>query len=159
MTGISIRPGVESDIPRVMELIWELAEYEKAANHVDITVEQLLEDGFGARPLFEFLVACDQEKIVGLSLFYYRYSTWKGKGLYLEDLIVTKSYRGQGIGKKLLLDTADYASKMKCTGMYWQVLDWNTPAIEFYKSLGSKLDGEWINCKLDRLGIEQITGG
>lgn len=157
MDTISIRQGVEADIPRVMELIWELAVYEKAPDSVEITAEQLLEDGFGTRPLFEFLVACDQNSIVGLSLFYYRYSTWKGKGLYLEDLVVTESYRGQGIGKRLILETADYAAKTQCTGMYWQVLDWNKPAIEFYKSLGSGFDGEWINCKLDRSVLEKIT--
>jgi ribosomal protein S18 acetylase RimI-like enzyme len=157
MDKINIRQGVEADIPRVMELIWELAVYEKAPDSVEITAAQLLEDVFGTSPLFEFLVACDQTSIVGLSLFYYLYYTWKGKGLYLEDLIVTESYRGQGIGKRLILETASYAAKMQCTGMYWQVLDWNTPAIEFYKSLGSELDGEWINCKLDRRVLKKIS--
>lgn len=156
MLEITIRKGVEADIPEVLELIRELARYERALDSVEVTKEQLLTDGFGPSPVFEFLVACNQETIVGLSLFYFRYSTWKGKGLYLEDLVVTKPYRGQGIGKKLLQETAKFAYKHQCTAMYWQVLDWNTPAIEFYKSLGSQLDGEWMNCKLEGKSLEDI---
>lgn len=150
MATITIRKGAKSDISQVMLLIRELAEFEKALDSVEVTEAQLTEDGFGAEPAFEFLVASHQDQIVGLSLFYYRYSTWKGKGLYLEDLIVTQSFRGRGIGKNLLKETAEYAVRKNCTGMYWQVLDWNTPAIEFYTSLGAKFDGEWINCKLDQ---------
>lgn len=156
MKQIIIRQGIATDIPQVMVLIKELAEFEKALNSVEVTEEQLAKDGFGPDPAFEFLVACHQDDIVGLSLFYYRYSTWKGKGLYLEDLIITQSFRGQGIGKKLLIKTAEYAIRKDCTGMYWQVLDWNTPAIEFYKSLGSNLDGEWINCKLDQKSLAKL---
>lgn len=156
MKEVNIRRGVEFDIPDVLALIRELAEYEKAPDDVEVTEEQLIEDGFGPTPYFELLVACVGQEIVGLSLFYYRYSTWKGKGLYLEDLIVTKSYRGRGIGKKLLVETANLAVKNRCTGMYWQVLDWNTPAIDFYESLGSKFDGEWINCKLDQASLANI---
>lgn len=149
MTEIVIRKGAKSDIPEVLKLIRELAEYERALDRVEVTEDQLLLDGFGPSPVFDFLVALDKDKTVGLSLFYYRYSTWKGKGLYLEDLIVTKSYRGQGIGRNMLFETVKFAKKESCTGIYWQVLDWNSPAIEFYKSLGAEFDGEWINCKLD----------
>ncbi len=154
MIPINIRPGKMSDISQVMLLIKELAEFEKALDSVEVTEAQLADDGFGEHPAFEFLVACQHDRIVGLSLFYYRYSTWKGKGLYLEDLIVTQPFRGQGIGKSLLKETAKYAVEKRCTGMYWQVLDWNTPAIEFYQSLGARLDGEWINCKLDQKSLD-----
>ncbi len=156
MTDIEIRKGVESDIPDVLSLIKELAEFEGALESVEVTEDQLLADGFGPAPGFEFLVAVHNNQVIGLSLFYYRYSTWKGKGLYLEDLVVTKFYRGKSVGKKLLWETAKFAQKEACTGMYWQVLDWNTSAIEFYKSLGTKFDSEWINCKLDQKSLEQI---
>ena len=157
MIETQIRKGIAADLPEVMELIKELAEYERALDKVETTENILLEDGFGDSPSFQFLVAIHQEKIVGLSLFYYRYSTWKGKGLYLEDLIVTRKYRGKGIGKDLLKETAKYALKSNCTAMYWQVLDWNTPAIDFYQSLGTKFDGEWINCKIDRKAMAKIN--
>ncbi len=157
MTDISIRKGLESDIPDVLKLIKELAEFERALDSVEVTEDQLLADGFGSSPAFEFLVAIENDKTIGLSLFYYRYSTWKGKGLYLEDLVVANALRGRGIGKKLLLETAKFGKEQHCTGMYWQVLDWNTPAIEFYKNLGAKLDGEWINCKLDQHSLDQIN--
>jgi GNAT superfamily N-acetyltransferase len=140
-----------------MALIQELAQYERALNKVETTEQILREDGFGPSPSFQFLTATSNQQIVGLSLFYYRYSTWKGKGLYLEDLIVTKSYRGKGIGKDLLKETAKYALKANCTAMYWQVLDWNAPAIDFYQNLGTKFDGEWINCRLDRKSMKKIN--
>lgn len=157
MKDIIIREGVPSDIPEVFLLIKELAEYERALDSVELTEEQLMADGFGDSPKYGFLVACRDQQLVGLSLFYYRYSTWKGNGLYLEDLIVTQSFRGQGIGKALLTETARFARDQKCTGMYWQVLDWNTPAIEFYRSLGSQFDGEWVNCKLDQYALKNIS--
>ncbi len=156
MNSIEIRKGIPSDIPAVMKLIRELAIFEKAEDQLETTEEQLVQDAFGDKSLFEFFVASSQGQVIGLSLFYYRYSTWKGKGLYLEDLIVTKPYRGQGVGKKLLLETVAYAKQEDCTGMYWQVLDWNSPAIEFYKSLGSQVDGEWLNCKLDKVALSQL---
>ena len=156
MEGLVIRKGTPRDIPQVLALIKELAEYEKAPHEVELTEEQMLQQGFGERPLFEFLVAVHQEKIIGLSLFYPRFSTWKGKGLYLEDLVVTQDYRGKGIGQKLLLQTARIAHGENYTGLYWQVLDWNTPAIEFYTKLGAQFDDEWINCKLDQATLASL---
>ena len=157
MKDLIIRKGAQSDIPEVLSLIRELAEYERALDSVEVTEEQLVADGFGSSPLYEFLIATQDGQIIGMSLYYYRYSTWKGKGLYLEDLIVREAFRGDGVGKKLLLETARLAREQQCTGMYWQVLDWNTPAIDFYRSLGSEFDREWINCKLDRNGLEKIV--
>ena len=150
---ILIRKGVREDIPRVFELIMELARFEKAPHEVENTIEKMVEDGFGDEPVYGFIVAEYINQIIGLSLYYYRYSTWKGKLLYLEDLIVTEKYRNNGVGKKLLGETVKEAVKLNCTGMQWQVLDWNEPAIEFYKKLGASLDAEWVNC---RLTLEQL---
>ncbi|GAB3496210.1 GNAT family N-acetyltransferase [Spirosoma knui] len=150
-TMISIRPGTRADIPQAFGLVTELAVYEKAADQVSNTAEQMAEDGFGPNPLFGMLVAedSDSQKIVGLSLYYFRYSTWKGKRLYLEDIIVTEDFRGYGIGKLLLDATIDMAQETKCTGMMWQVLDWNQPAIGFYQQFGTRFDDGWTNCHLD----------
>ena len=145
----SIRPATRDDIPRVFELIQELAEFENAREHVETTPEQLAEDGFGDNPLFGLLVAQSGEKIVGMALSYFRYSTWKGKRLYLEDLVVTESARGKGVGKALLEATIQKARETNCTGLMWQVLEWNTPAIEFYRRFDVRLDEEWTNVHLD----------
>jgi GNAT superfamily N-acetyltransferase len=148
---MTIRPGTRADVPQVFDLIVELAVYEEAAHEVTNTPAQLLDDGFGDNPLYGLLVAEDQEtqKLVGISLYYYRYSTWKGKRLYLEDIIVTESHRGQGLGKELLDATIEQAKATHCTGMMWQVLDWNKPAIGFYKQFGTRFDDGWTNCHLD----------
>jgi len=133
----------------MFELVLELAIYEKAPEQVTNTPEQMLTDGFGPNPLFGALVAEADGKIVGMSLYYFRYSTWKGKRLYLEDIIVTESYRGKGLGKALFDETIAHARQTDCTGMMWQVLDWNEPAIEFYKKFGTRFDTGWWNCHLD----------
>jgi GNAT superfamily N-acetyltransferase len=156
MQKINIRPGLKSDLPRVLELIRELAEYERAPHEVTNTVERLEQDGFGAHPVYGFFVAELEEEIIGLSLYYWRYSTWKGKRLYLEDIIVTESQRGKGAGKLLFDRTMQKALEENCTGMMWQVLDWNEPAINFYKKYGSKLDGEWVNCNLEAEQIKAL---
>lgn len=156
MNEIKIREGRKEDLPRVLELIRELAEYERAPHEVTNTLEKLEEDGFGAHPVYGFFVAEDHATIIGLSLFYWRYSTWKGKRLYLEDIIVTESQRGRGAGKMLFDRTMQVALDEKCTGMMWQVLEWNEPAINFYKKYGSKLDDEWVNCNLEAEQIRKL---
>jgi GNAT superfamily N-acetyltransferase len=146
---ILIRQGEKKDLSATLDLIKELALYEKALDQVTNTIEMMEEDGFGSHPIFGFFVAEQSDKIVGLSLYYYRYSTWKGKRLYLEDIIVTESLRGKGLGKLLLEKTIQKAKDEKCTGMMWQVLDWNEPAINFYKKYDVKFDSEWVNCNVD----------
>ncbi|HVD97686.1 MAG TPA: GNAT family N-acetyltransferase [Cytophagaceae bacterium] len=143
MHTLTIRPGKPEDIPQVFELIKELAIYEKALDQVETSVEQLTEDAFGEEPLYGLIVAEADHVLVGISIFYYRYSTWKGKRLYLEDILVTESFRGKGIGTKLFEATARHAHKHKCSGMNWLVLDWNEPAINFYKKFNAAIDPEW----------------
>ncbi|MCW5911702.1 MAG: GNAT family N-acetyltransferase [Cyclobacteriaceae bacterium] len=151
-----IRKGQQKDIPRVFELVMELAEYERAPHEVTNSIKQMEQDGFGENPLFGFFVAEDEDGIQGISLYYYRYSTWKGKRLYLEDIIVTESKRSKGLGKALFDATMKQAIEAACTGMMWQVLDWNKPAIAFYQSYGSKLDNEWVNCHLEASQVKEL---
>ena len=146
----TIRRGVKEDLPRVLELIKELAVYEKAGDEVTNTVEQMEIDGFGPNPIFGFFVAEENDQIIGISLYYYRYSTWKGRRMYLEDIVVTESYRGKGIGKLLFDVTIQQGKDDNCSGMVWQVLEWNEPAINFYKKYyNANLDPEWINCSIE----------
>ena len=152
----TVREGTRADLPRVLELIKELAAFEKAPHEVINTVERMENDGFGAAPIFGFFVAENEGTIVGISIYYWRYSTWKAKRLYLEDIIVTESIRGQGIGKQLFERTMQHAVDQDCTGMTWQVLDWNEPAINFYKKYGAKLDSEWVNGSLEREQIQNF---
>jgi GNAT superfamily N-acetyltransferase len=156
MQKINIREGRKEDLPQVLELIKELAEFERAPHEVTNTLERLQEDGFGPHPVYGFFVAESADRIIGLSLYYWRYSTWKGKRLYLEDIIVTESQRGKGAGKLLFDRTMQKALEEKCTGLMWQVLEWNEPAIDFYKKYGSKLDGEWVNCNLEAEQIKRL---
>ena len=151
----TIRSGTPDDLPQALALIQELAEYEREPEAVETTVASMTRDGFGDRPVFEFFVAEDQSKIVGLALYFYSYSTWKGKCLYLEDLIVTESYRGRGLGRRLLDRIVEKAKEEQAKRVVWQVLDWNTPAIEFYKSLDASLLTEWITCRLVEDQIRQ----
>ncbi len=146
---VLIRDGKREDLPRTLELIRELAEFEKALHEVTNTIAMMYEDGFGPSPVFGFFVAEEDEQIHGISLYYYRYSTWKGKRLYLEDIVVTQSHRGKGIGKLLFEATMKKVLDENCTGMMWQVLDWNEPAIEFYKRYDTRFDKEWVNCHLE----------
>jgi ribosomal protein S18 acetylase RimI-like enzyme len=145
----TIRKALTEDCPRMMELIRELATFERAPDEVTVTPEQFVEAGFGKNPVWQALVILnDSEKIIGMSLWYMRYSTWKGLRLYLEDLIVTEAYRGEGFGKILFDKTVEAAKNLGVTGMMWQVLDWNEPAIRFYKKYGAAMDNQWITCSL-----------
>ena len=144
-----IRPGKKSDIPQVFDLIKELAEYEKALDKVSNTVEKLEEDGFGPNPVYELFVAEIENNIVGIALTYYRFSTWRGKVMYLEDLIVKENMRRKGIGKKLFDMVLDHAKVTSCVGLSLQVLDWNELGINFYKKYNMEFDDEWINCYLE----------
>jgi GNAT superfamily N-acetyltransferase len=146
---ITIRAGKAEDVPEVLALIKELALYERAPEAVITTEAQLLADGFGAQPLYHLLVAEYQGRLVGLALSYYRYSTWKGKCLYLEDLYVQEAYRRLGLGERFFEALLQKARTEACQRLCWQVLDWNTPAIEFYKKLGATLDAEWVNGYLE----------
>lgn len=146
--GVVVRVAQREDCPAMMELIQELAVFEKQPDAVTVSIEEFEDAGFGTNPVWGAFVATDQDKIVALSLYYIRYSTWKGRRLYLEDLIVNEPYRGQGIGKLLLDRTIEHARVNNFSGMMWQVLDWNTPAIKFYESYNASLDGEWINVSL-----------
>ena len=148
MDQINIREGVREDVSFVMKLIKELAEFEKALQEVENTKEQLEEDCFGKNKICDFLIAESQGKIVGMALYYIKYSTWKGKCVFLEDIIVTGSMRGKGIGSLLFEEVASVTAGLKVKRMEWQVLDWNEPAIRFYKKYNANLDGEWINGKL-----------
>lgn len=148
MLNVVIRNGVKSDLPQVLGLIQELATYEKAPLEVAVTLSEMERDGFGENPIFRFFVAEAGNKIVGISLYYIKYSTWKGKCVFLEDIIVTETYRKHGIGKKLFDPVVKVAKEMNARRMEWQVLEWNEPAIKFYEKLDSHFDGEWINCKL-----------
>ncbi|MEO5571580.1 MAG: GNAT family N-acetyltransferase [Bacteroidia bacterium] len=154
--SLIIRKGKQEDIPAVHQLVMELAAYEKAPDQVTNTIEQMIEDGFGASPVYGLLVAELENKIVGIAFYFTKYSTWRGKGLFLEDLVVTESYRKSGIGKKLFDAVIAEAKKMKAKTMHWQVLDWNTPAIEFYKKYNCTFEGEWIDCKLSSNQITAI---
>lgn len=143
--SVTLRKGVESDLPAILELIKELALFEKAPEQVINTIEKMKKDGFSDNPVYWFFVAEHKGKIIGTSMYYLRYSTWKGVRLYLEDLIVTENSRGVGAGKMLFEACIDEAKEKGYNGINWQVLDWNTPALDFYKSYGADLDGEWIN--------------
>ncbi len=144
----TIRIGVQNDLPRVLELVKELAVFENAPNEVEVSVNEMVNWGFGQDKIFDFFVLEKANVIVGIALYYYKYSTWKGKCLFLEDIIVTESERKNGYGKLLFNEVVKVAKAQKVRRMEWQVLDWNTAAIEFYKKYQANLDGEWINCKL-----------
>jgi GNAT superfamily N-acetyltransferase len=145
---VIIRHGLEPDLAQTLMLINELAIYEKAPNEVTNTLEKMREDGFGKNPIFGFFVAEINDTIVGISLFYTRYSTWKGKCLYLEDIIVTEQQRGKGIGHLLFEKTKAFATENDFVSLNWQVLDWNETAINFYKNNHAEFDSEWVNCKI-----------
>lgn len=149
MSEVIIRKAVQEDCAPMLELIKELADYEKALHEVTLTLEQFIEDGFGNSPVWGAFVAEFEGEIVGISLYYDRYSTWKGRRLYLEDLVVTEKLRGKQIGKKLFEETMEHGKSNQYSGMVFQVLNWNEPAINFYKKYSPKFDDEWFNVSIE----------
>ena len=147
-----IRKGEERDFPQILALIQELADFEKAPQEVVNSVEQMQKD----KEHFEFFVAEQGDEIVGMALYFIAYFTWKGKSLYLDDLYVKKEHRGSGIGSKLLRKIFEVAKSENVNRLRWQVLDWNTPAIDLYDKIGATLDKEWINCDFDKEGIDKF---
>lgn len=145
---VTIRKGTSADVAPAFRLIKELAEYEKAPEQVINTVEQMLKDGFGEKPIFDLLVAETENNIAGIAIYFIKYSTWKGKCLYLDDIVVQESLRGKGIGQKLFDAVAAEAKLLNCQQLQWQVLNWNEPAINFYKKYNTVFDDDWINCKI-----------
>jgi GNAT superfamily N-acetyltransferase len=152
-----IRKGTKEDMPAVLELIKELAVFENEPDAVVVTDEELVNDGFGTNPLFDTFVAEVDVKIIGMALFYYRYSTWKGKTIHLEDLIITESMRGTGAGSALYKEVIKFAKTKGVRRVEWAVLNWNTPAITFYEKSGAKVFDDWRTVQMDEHGITRFT--
>lgn len=161
--NVNIRPAVKEDCPRLLELVQELANYERAPNEVTVTLEHFVESGFGKMPVWWAFVAEVQNtesyppssperglggEVVGFALYYVRYSTWKGQAMYLEDILITNEWRGKGIGKLLFDRLIEEAKEKNFNRIIWQVLDWNEPAINFYKKYNAEIDGSWLNCSI-----------
>jgi ribosomal protein S18 acetylase RimI-like enzyme len=151
--SIIIRKAVKEDCARLLELVRELATYEKAPQEVTVSLDHFTESGFGPKPVWWAFVAEStvdgQPQILGFALYYIRYSTWKGQRMYLEDIVVTEKARGEGIGKQLLDRLVIEAREKKLSGIAWQVLEWNEPAIRFYKKYQAHFDAEWMNCSIE----------
>jgi GNAT superfamily N-acetyltransferase len=147
---INLRVAVKNDCPRLLDLVHELALFEKAPEEVTVTLEEFEEAGFGNKPVWKAFVAEADGLIVGFALYYIRYSTWKGCRMYLEDLIITESWRGKGIGKLLFNQLINEARELGFNGMTWQVLDWNEPAINFYKKYEAAIEAGWLNASLSK---------
>ena len=146
---INIRRAVIEDCSRIMELIQELADYEKAPEEVTVSLAHFQESGFGPNPVWWAFVAEVDGRVEGFALYYIRYSTWKGQRMYLEDILVTEQMRGKQLGKLLFDRLIVEAKEKNLKGMVWQVLEWNEPAINFYKKYNASFDGEWINCSIN----------
>ncbi|MBL7770442.1 MAG: GNAT family N-acetyltransferase [Flavipsychrobacter sp.] len=145
---ITIRRAIESDCPRLLELVKVLALYEKAPEEVTVTLEHFTKSGFGEQPVWWAFVAEENGVVQGFALYYIRYSTWKGQRMYLEDILVTEAMRGKGIGKLLFDRLIEEAKEKGMNGIVWQVLEWNEPAINFYKKYNASFDPEWVNCSI-----------
>ena len=153
---MNIRKATKNDMPQVLELIQELAIFEKEPDAVVVTVDDLVRDGFSENPLFQCFVAEEENEIIGMALYYYRYSTWKGKTIHLEDLIVKENKRGTGAGFALYKEIIKQGKADNVRRIEWNVLDWNTPAINFYEKSGAKVLGNWRVVHMDDKGIERF---
>lgn len=155
---LKIRPAGKSDVALMVQFIRELAEYEREPHAATATEDDLLRDGWGPEPKFHCLIAEWDGVPAGFALYFYNYSTWQGRpGLYLEDLFVRPEYRGRGIGKAIFAHLARIAVRENCGRFQWQVLDWNQPAIDFYRSLGGKFLNEWITVRLEGEQIGRLA--
>jgi GNAT superfamily N-acetyltransferase len=155
---IRIRPAAVEDAPLLMAMILELAEFERELDLVSNRAEDLARDGFGPQPRFRALIAEWSGEPAGYALFFGYYSTWAGRGLFLEDLFVRQAFRGRGIGKALLAAVARIALEDGCYGVHWEVLDWNEPAIEFYKGLGAQFREHWRAVMLGGESLDRLAG-
>ncbi|HMI08392.1 MAG TPA: GNAT family N-acetyltransferase [Flavobacterium sp.] len=153
---MNIRKGEKADMPAVLALITELAVFEKEPDAVVVTVSDLERDGFSENPLFHTFIAEKDNEIVGMALYYYRYSTWKGKTIHLEDLIVKEKMRGAGLGFALYSEIIKQGKKDGVRRIEWNVLDWNTPAIDFYEKSGARVLKDWLVAQMDENGIENF---
>ena len=150
LDNLKIRNSIFDDYPQVLALIQELANYEKCPNEVKATVESMINDS----EHFNCIVTELENQIVGTAIFFPYYSTWKGRCIYLEDIVVTEKLRNKGVGKLLFDEVIKSAKEFGAKRLMWQVLDWNEPAINFYKKINTNFDGEWLNCKLTEEQIE-----
>ncbi|CAG5076294.1 GNAT family N-acetyltransferase [Parvicella tangerina] len=148
MSSVLIRKADKSDVPALLSLVKELADYEKCPNEVEVDRTEMEDAGFGPNKVFDAFVAESNSEVVGMAIFYTGYSTWKGKTLYLEDFLVTENWRRKGIGKLLFDRIIEEAKLRNVRRMDWQVLEWNQPAIQFYKKYACELDPEWINGRI-----------
>lgn len=155
---LNLRPATAADVPVILALIHGLAEYERAPDAVTATEEDLRRDGFGPSPRFHVVLAEWDGEAVGFAFYFHNYSTWQGRpGLYLEDLFVRPEHRGRGIGKALLVRLARIAVAEGCGRYQWQVLDWNTPAIEFYEAMGGSVQKEWLTVRVEGDRLRQLA--
>lgn len=153
---IEIREAQKQDCTRLLELVHELADYERAPQEVTVTIQEFEEAGFGARPVWKAFVAEFEGKIEGFALYYIRFSTWKGSRLFLEDFYVTEHMRGRGIGKMLFETILQEAKQKDFNGISWQVLDWNEPAINFYNKYQAGYEAGWLNASLSKEQLEAL---
>ena len=157
--GVTIRQATIFDSASILNLIQELADYEKEPESVKLNISDIERHGFGENPLFRCLVAEFKNKVIGMALYYPRYSTWKGPTFHLEDLIVTESYKGQGFGTKLYSEFIEIAYELGVERIEWNVLDWNTPAIEFYEKSGASVIHEWSTVQMHKAEMEAYLKG
>ncbi|OCX51497.1 GNAT family N-acetyltransferase [Mucilaginibacter sp. PPCGB 2223] len=152
---INLREARREDCPRLLELVHELAVFEKAPHEVEVSLEEFEDAGFGAKPVWKAFVVEAEGYIAGFALYYIRYSTWKGRRVYLEDLIVTENMRGKGLGKLLFDRIVQETKELGFSGMVWQVLDWNQPAIDFYKKYEAGIEAGWLNASLTKQQVHK----